>query len=91
MSSDPNTRPSERFAGDTGTLDLEREATDLLEHAVGSEHGHAQRTLYRHGGVPRMARISWPLNRKPDVEPAECSRRPRKTGLGRGEDRRAGQ
>lgn len=51
MSSDPNTRPSERFAGDTGTLDLEREATDLLEHAVGSEHGHAQRTLYRHGGV----------------------------------------
>lgn len=46
-----STRPADRFAGDAASLDLDREAADLLERAAGSEHGHAQRTLYRHGGL----------------------------------------
>lgn len=44
-------RPSERFSGEAAMIDLEREAASLLEQAGESSHGHAQKTLYRHGGV----------------------------------------
>lgn len=43
-------RASERFLGDVGLIDLDQEAADLLERATHSQHGHAQRTLYRHSG-----------------------------------------
>lgn len=51
MTNEQNIRPSERFAGQTGVLDLEWEASDLLGRAIESEHGHTQRTLYRLGGA----------------------------------------
>ena len=51
MTNEHTTRPSARFEGEAGLLDLEQEASDLMEHSVGSKHGHAQRTLYRYAGV----------------------------------------
>lgn len=44
-------RPAQRFTGETGVLDLDRHAGELLESADKSASGHAQRTLYRHGGA----------------------------------------
>jgi quercetin dioxygenase-like cupin family protein len=51
MTDERHQRPSTRFEGEAGLLDLEQEATDLLERSVESPHGHAQRTLYRHAGA----------------------------------------
>ncbi|MFI4896776.1 MAG: cupin domain-containing protein [Phycisphaerales bacterium JB059] len=51
MTNEHTERPSVRFEGETGLLDLEQEAADLLERSVESPHGHAQRTLYRHAGA----------------------------------------
>ncbi len=45
------TRPSERFAGSAGFIDLDCEAAELLERAKSSPHARAERTLYRHQGV----------------------------------------
>ncbi len=51
MTNEHAARPSARFEGEAGLLDLEHEASDLLEQSVGSRHGHAQHTLYRYAGV----------------------------------------
>lgn len=51
MTDEQHSRPSERFSGDAGVIDLQQEAADLLERAIQSAHGHAQRTLYRHQGT----------------------------------------
>ena len=47
--STPTDRPEERFAGDTGFVDLSTMAGELIREAGGSKHGHAQQTLYKHG------------------------------------------
>ena len=44
-------RPAHRFAGETGVLDLDEHAGELLDVARQSASGHAQRTLYRHHGA----------------------------------------
>lgn len=44
-------RPSERFSGAAGVLDLDAVAADLLGATDADRHGRAQRTLYRFGGV----------------------------------------
>jgi len=51
MNDDSRTRPADRFSGAVGLIDLSSDAKELLERAAQSPHGHAQRTLYRHGGA----------------------------------------
>lgn len=48
---DPTPRPSERFSGDAGVLDVRDIATELLGAADAERHGRSQRTLHRSGGV----------------------------------------
>lgn len=44
-------RPSDRFSGDAGLVELDRVADELLAAAEADGHGRAQRTLYRSGAV----------------------------------------
>lgn len=51
MKDEQHVRPSERFSGNAGAIDLEQDAADLLERSARSDHARAERTLYRHEGV----------------------------------------
>lgn len=48
---EPTQRPSERFSGSAGVIDIHGTAGELLASAEAGPHGRVQRTLYRGGGV----------------------------------------